>query len=154
MSEQKQEVVVLTSGGFDPLHIGHVRLINESKKLGTKLIVLLNNDNWLKLKKGYVFMPQKERKEILEALESVDEVVYTFHEPNTEDISVCKELEAIKPDIFTKGGDRTADNIPEVAVCERIGCEIVYNIGQGGKVQSSSWLLKKFKDKTGRTSLR
>jgi cytidyltransferase-like protein len=137
---------VAVSGGFDPLHIGHVRLFNEAKKLGDRLVIILNNDNWLALKKGYAFMKEEERKEIIENLESVDEVVISFHQKGTDDMSVCAELEKIKPDIFANGGDRFADNIPEVAVCKGINCELVFNVGQGGKIQSSSWLLKTFND--------
>lgn len=140
----KKKVIVAVSGGFDPLHFGHVRLFKESKKLGDKLIVILNNDNWLKKKKGYVFMSQKERKEIIGALACVDQVIITGHSKNPKDMSICAELKKIKPDIFANGGDRTFKNIPEVATCKKIGCKMVFNLGRGGKVQSSSWLLKKF----------
>jgi len=145
---KKKIKVVAVSGGFDPVHIGHVRMFKEARKLGDKLVVILNNDNWLMLKKGLVFMPQKERKEILEAFKYVDKVVFTKHKPGTKDISIGKELMALKPDIFAKGGDRNTKNIPTIenAVCEKIGCKIVNNIGRGGKVQSSSWLLAKYKE--------
>jgi D-beta-D-heptose 7-phosphate kinase/D-beta-D-heptose 1-phosphate adenosyltransferase len=136
-----KEVIVAVSGGFDPVHIGHVRMFNEAKKLGTKLIVILNNDNWLRKKKGQEFMSQKERKEIIESFRSVDEVYVTKHKPNPEDMSVCDALKKIRPDIFANGGDRHSDNVPEVAICKTINCKMVYNIGKGGKVQSSSWLL-------------
>jgi cytidyltransferase-like protein len=141
-----KEIVVAVSGGFDPVHIGHVRMFREAKQLGDKLVVIANNDNWLKLKKGFAFMPEEERKEIIEAFEAVDEVMLTFHEPGTTDLSVCKELEALKPDIFANGGDRKADNIPEYEVCERLGIKMVFNIGHGGKVQSSSDLVKRAKE--------
>ncbi len=127
---------------MDPLHIGHVRLFQEAKKLGDKLVVIVNNDNWLRAKKGYVFMPQGERQEILEALRDVDKVVLTRHPQNPKDMSVCKELLKIMPQIFANGGDRYPKNIPgpEVKICKKIGCKMVYNIGKGGKIQSSSWL--------------
>src|SRR3989338_10123956 len=99
-SSKKSKKIVMVSGGFDPVHIGHVRMIEEAKKLGDELIVLLNNDNWLKLKKGYVFMPESERKEIIEAFEAVDRVVLTSHKKNTKDISISKDLLAIRPHIF------------------------------------------------------
>lgn len=139
----------MVSGGFDPVHIGHVRLFKEAKKLGDKLIVVLNNDNWLRLKKGYVFMPEQERKEILEALAPVDEVTITGHLGNTTDISVCKELRKIKPHIFANGGDRKPDGdpVPEVAVCAELGIKMVYNVGYGGKVRSSSELIKQVQKK-------
>ena len=141
-----KNIVVAVSGGVDPIHIGHVRMIREAKKLGDKLVVIMNNDNWLKHKKGYAFMSENERKEILEAIKGVDEVFVTEHTENTSDISICDALRKVRPDIFAKGGDRHIGNIPEVAVCEEIGCKIVSDIGDGGKVQSSSWLLKKFSE--------
>src|SRR3989344_1478432 len=98
--KNKQKKIVAVSGGFDPLHIGHVRYMQEAKKLGDKLIVILNNDNWFKLKGKLVFMSHEERKEIIEALECVDEVIITGHKGNTKDISVCKELRKIRPHIF------------------------------------------------------
>lgn len=143
ITKKKKKIVVTASGGFDPLHIGHVRMFEEAKKMGDKLVVILNNENWLKKKKGASFMPEQERKEIIEALRCVDEVVLTSHPKNPKDMSVCKELRKIRPDIFANGGDRKIENIPEVAVCEEIGCTMVFGVGKGGKVQSSSWLLAK-----------
>lgn len=143
MPARKNEIVVAVSGGFDPIHVGHVRLFKEAKALGDELVVILNNDNWLMAKKGFVFMPEKERKEVLEALREVDRVVLTGHPEKPSDMSVSAELRKIKPDIFANGGDRTKDNIPEVAVCQEIDCKLVFNIGKGGKVQSSSWLIEK-----------
>jgi cytidyltransferase-like protein len=140
---ERKGIVVAVSGGFDPVHIGHVRMFQEAKNLGDYLVVIVNNDNWLQLKKGFSFMSQQERKEIIEAFECVDEVMLTFHEPGTTDMSVCKELAFLKPDIFANGGDRKADNIPEYEVCERLGIQMVFNIGHGGKVQSSSDLVKR-----------
>ncbi|GAG21000.1 unnamed protein product, partial [marine sediment metagenome] len=128
----------------DPIHIGHVRLLKEAKALGDKLLVILNNDNWLIKKKGYVFVSENERKEIVEAIGCVDEVILTNHLANPFDMSVCKELEIIRPNIFVNGGDRQHDNIPEVKICKKIECKIVFNCGYGGKIQSSSWLLEKF----------
>lgn len=137
----RKPTVVAVSGGFDPLHIGHVRMFERAKKLGDKLIVILNNDNWLMKKKGYVFMPQMERKEIIEALACVDKVLITKHPPNPQDMSVCAELANLRPHIFANGGDRKLGNIPEVAVCNSINCRMIFNAGRGGKVQSSSWLV-------------
>ncbi len=131
-------IIVATSGGYDPLHIGHIRCFKEAKKLGDKLIVILNSDKFLKKKKGYVFMPYKERKEIIESVKYVDKVVGCVDKDQT----VCKTLELLKPDIFAKGGDRNLKNIPEKEVCERLGIKMVFNVG-GGKIQSSSWLVDK-----------
>ena len=144
MTKLGNKIVVAVSGGFDPIHIGHVQLFQEAKKLGDELVVILNNDNWLMKKKNFVFMPQNERKKVIEALKGVDRVVLTEHSLNPEDMSVCRELLKLRPQIFANGGDRTHKNIPEVPVCEKIGCKVVFNIG-GGKIQSSSWLLANFK---------
>jgi len=144
---KKKKVIVAVSGGFDPVHIGHVRMFNEAKKLGDELVVILNNDNWLRLKKGYVFMPENERKEIIEAFEAVDRVILSSHQEGTTDISICEDLKRIRPHIFAKGGDRHSGEIPEVPVCQEIGCRIVNDVGHGGKVQSSSLLVAKVKGK-------
>jgi D-beta-D-heptose 7-phosphate kinase/D-beta-D-heptose 1-phosphate adenosyltransferase len=140
---KKKKIVVAVSGGFDPVHIGHVRLFKEAKKLGDELVVILNNDNWLKNKKGFVFMPQKERKEVIESIKWVDRVVITSHPKDLKDTSVNFELTKIRPNIFANGGDRTNKNIPEIPVCKKINCQMVFNVGHGGKIQSSSWLVDK-----------
>lgn len=144
--QQKTPVVVAVSGGFDPLHVGHVRMFEEARKLGDKLVVILNNDHWLQQKKGFVFMPQRERKELMKALVAVDDVIITKHAKNTEDMSVCAALQELRPHIFANGGDRTKKNIPEIPVCKEIGCKMIFGIGKGGKVQSSSWLLSRFRE--------
>jgi D-beta-D-heptose 7-phosphate kinase/D-beta-D-heptose 1-phosphate adenosyltransferase len=168
---KKKPIVVAVSGGFDPIHIGHVRMFERARALGNRLVVILNNDNWLRAKKQHIFMPDHERKEILEALRAVDEVVLTGHEVNPIDpnatpeanarkMSVSADLARIKPDIFANGGDRNAKNAADptsslyhdINTCKEIGAEMVFNIGDGGKIQSSSWLLadyiKKVSDKS------
>lgn len=137
---------IAVSGGFDPIHIGHIRMFIEAKKLGDKLIIILNNDNWLKKKKGYAFMHENERKEILNALECVDEVILTKHKENDDDVSVCSSLKEIKPDIYANGGDRKADNIPEYKLCDELSIKMIFNIG-GGKIQSSSELVSNYRKK-------
>jgi len=149
-NKTKKEITVAVSGGFDPPHIGHVRMFQEAKKLGDELIIILNNDNWLKKKKGYIFMPQKERKELIESIKGVDKVILTSHPKNSKNMSVCAELKKLRPDIFANGGDRKLGNIPEVPVCNKIGCKMVFNVGHGGKIQSSSRLLEKYKKCHGR----
>ena len=145
-SKKKKKIIVAVSGGFDPIHVGHVRMFKEAKALGDELIVILNNDNWLRKKKIHVFMPEKERKEVLESIRWIDKVVLTSHKPNTNDMSVCQTLKKVRPSIFAKGGDRNIKNIPpcEVELQKKIGYKVVENIGKGGKVQSSSWLLERY----------
>lgn len=142
--QTKKPVVVAVSGGFDPIHVGHIELFFEAKMLGDKLVVILNNDNWLRQKKQHIFMQQKERRAIIEALKPVDRVILSEHKPGAKDMSVCAELEKLRPDIFANGGDRQRTNVPEVAACKKIGCRMVFNVGKSGKVQSSSWLLAKY----------
>lgn len=140
--------IVAISGGFDPIHIGHIELMQEARALGDKLVVIVNNNNWLKKKKGFAFMDEKERKAIIEAVRYVDEVIITSHSENPIDMSVSAELEKLKPDIFANGGDRKPDGdpVPEVKLCESMGIELVYNVGKSGKIQSSRWLIQKAKE--------
>lgn len=157
--KKRREIVVAVSGGFDPVHIGHVRLMNEAKKLGKKLVVILNNDNWLLAKKGFVFMNERERKEILESFAAVDRVIVTRHKRNDPDRSICRELRKLHPDIFANGGDRDKADAqnkhsslnPEAVLCERLGIKTVFSVGKGGKVRSSSELVTRFR--TGRSIL-
>jgi len=153
--KSKNKKVVMVSGGFDPVHIGHVRLFNEAKKMGNELIVYINNDNWLRKKKGYVFMPEHDRKEIIQAFEAVDKVIISNHTENPEDMSVCMGLMEIKPHIFANGGDRDekdADNpnsslYKERQIHKQFNIEMIYNVGHGGKVRSSSEVVKNVKIK-------
>ncbi len=135
---------VAVSGGFDPLHVGHVRMFAAARKLGDKLVVILNNDHWLRDKKGFAFMPQNERAEMIQMFPFVDKVVITNHASGDLDRSVVRELRHLKPHIFANGGDRKPDGdpVPEVALCREIGIKIAYNVGRGGKVQSSSWMIR------------
>ena len=135
----EKQIIVAASGYFDPIHIGHIEYLEKAKKLRDKLIVILNTDEQAILKKGYVFMPLEERKKIIESLKFVDEVFVSIDK----DKSVCKSLEAIKPDIFAKGGDRIVSNIPEVDICNKHNIKIID--GLGDKLQSSSELVKKIK---------
>jgi len=141
MNKKKQKKTVAVSGGFDPLHVGHIQYFRKAKELGDELIVILNSDKFLLNKKGYIFMSYKERKEIIESIRCVDKVVPCIDK----DQSVCKTLEKIKPDIFAKGGDRTLLNIPEKEVCERLGIKMIFGVGE--KIQSSSWLVDKIRKK-------
>jgi D-beta-D-heptose 7-phosphate kinase/D-beta-D-heptose 1-phosphate adenosyltransferase len=136
----KNMLVVAVSGGFDPIHIGHIRYIKVARQLGDRLIVILNTDDQLIRKKGYCFMPYAARKESLEAIQGVDVVV-----PNIDSDITCNEsIEYYRPNILAKGGDRIEANMPDIekAACASLGCEIVYGVG-GGKIQSSSSLVTK-----------
>jgi len=140
--------IVIVSGGFDPLHIGHIRYFKEAKSLGDYLVVILNSDDFLIKKKGYKVMPFEERKEILESIKYVDYVITCLDKDN----SVCETLKKFREEfkeshlIFANGGDRNADNTLEKVVCEQIGIELVYNVG-GKKIQSSSVLVNNIKEK-------
>ena len=130
----KKETICV-SGGFDPVHIGHLRMIQEAAKFGD-VIVIVNSDKWLMRKKGYIFMPFKERSEILQGFAAVSE---TTHVDDT-DGTVCEALQRIKPTYFANGGDRKTDNTPEMDVCDDEGIQLLWGMG-GGKVQSSSTLV-------------
>ncbi|MBI4114660.1 MAG: adenylyltransferase/cytidyltransferase family protein [Candidatus Niyogibacteria bacterium] len=139
---KKKKIVVAVSGGFDPLHVGHIRFFKEAKKCGDKLIVILNSDNYLYAKKGFVFMPERERGEIIGALRVVDKVVLMRQSGNAKNMSVSNALKKIKPDVFVNGGDRKIKDPFEEAVCRKIGCKMVY-VGYLAD-QSSSRILKNF----------
>ena len=128
---------VVVSGGFDPVHIGHVRMILAAAEYGD-VIVVANSDSWLYRKKGFVFMTWDQRKEILEALKGVVRVEWV----DDTDETVCEALRRIKPTYFANGGDRKGDNVPEVAVCQELGIEMLWNMG-GSKIESSSDLVNK-----------
>ena len=133
--------IVAVSGGFDPLHFGHIRYFMAAKKLG-KVVVILNSDRFLKRKKGFAFMSYRERKEILESIRYVDKVIPCIDR----DQSVSKTLAKLKPDIFAKGGDRMIKNIPEseVEVCKRLKIKMKFLVG-GKKIQSSTRLCQNLK---------
>ena len=126
------QVVVAVSGYFDPLHVGHVEFFQLAKELGSKLIVIVNNNQQAEMKKGSFFMDEKDRMEIVSALSHVDEVFLSIDS----DGSVCKSLEAIKPDIFANGGDRSLEEIPETVVMKKYNIKMVD--GLGDKIRSSS----------------
>jgi len=132
---------VVVSGGFDPIHVGHLRMFKEASKLAPRLIVIVNNDNFLMQKKGYVFMPIAERIEIIKSFDMVNKVVESIDM----DLTVCKTLEWLATEenlkIFANGGDRNSkDDILEAEVCEGNNIRLEFNIG-GGKIQSSSSLI-------------
>jgi len=129
---------IAISGGFDPIHIGHIRMIQEAATYGN-LIVILNSDQWLIRKKGYKFMPFEERKEILYAIKGVTKVILA----DDTDGTVCNTLAEIKPNYFANGGDRVKTNTPEIILCKELNIQMLWNVG-GGKIQSSSELTKNY----------
>jgi len=135
MANRTPYTTIMLSGGFDPIHIGHVRMILAAAELGNVTIVA-NSDRWLMSKKGYIFMPWNERAEILSSIRGVEDVI------TVDDIdgTVCEALRRVTPDIFGNGGDRTKNNTPEMKVCEELGIEMVWGLG-GNKIQSSSELV-------------
>lgn len=142
--DKSGENLITTSGGFDPMHVGHLRCLQESAMIAKKwspnsrLAVIVNGDGFLLRKKGYAFMPGDERLEIIAGVEGVDYVVPWDDGSQT----VVGALDVLRPDIFTKGGDRdSSQNVPEFDLCEKIGCKVLFGVG-GGKIQSSSDLVK------------
>jgi len=128
---------VLVSGGMDPLHVGHIKLLRDASLCG-KVIVALNSDEWLIRKKGYCFMPWEERAEILMAILYVRDVIRV----DDSDDTVCDALHRLDPDYFGNGGDRAEDNTPEKQLCEELGIKMLWGLG-GGKIQSSSELVER-----------
>ena len=136
--------IILVSGGFDPIHSGHLAYFRSAKQLGDKLVVGLNSDEWLTRKKGRPFMPMSERFALVSALSIVDEVVVY----NDDDNSSCNAIQLIKQRypgeqiVFANGGDRTKDNIPETIFDD---VEFAFGVGGENKMNSSSWILEDWK---------
>lgn len=126
---------IMVSGGFDPIHVGHVRMILDASRYGN-VIVVANSDDWLMRKKGYVFMPWEERAEIISSIRGVISV----ERVDDSDNSVCEAIERLRPDYFANGGDRKIGNTPEVDLCSNLGINLIWNVG-GEKIQSSSDLV-------------
>tara|TARA_B110000263_G_C14780453_1_gene272962 strand:+ start:20 stop:427 length:408 start_codon:yes stop_codon:yes gene_type:complete len=125
-------IIVATSGYFDPLHVGHIEYLELAKKLGNKLVVIVNNDFQANLKKGKSFMNEKDRMKIILSLKCVDEVFLSIDNDKTQ----CKSLEFLKPNIFANGGDRKENEIPESTICKKLNIQIVDGLGE--KIRSSS----------------
>jgi len=138
------KTIVVVSGGFDPIHSGHIKLIKAARALGDQLIVGINSDEWLARKKGRAFMPWTERLCVLNNLSSVDEV-YTFDDEDGTAGHLLQQVRAHYPAdriVFANGGDRTRDNIPEMSLA---GVEFVFGVGGEDKANSSSWILEEWK---------
>jgi D-beta-D-heptose 7-phosphate kinase/D-beta-D-heptose 1-phosphate adenosyltransferase len=136
--------LVVVTGGFDPLHSGHIAYFQEAQQLGDRLIVGVNSDEWLTRKKGQPFMPLDERRQIVGNLKPV----YATMAFDDSDGSAIKLLEQLKNEypndeiIFANGGDRTPENIPEMSVD---GIEFAFGVGGEDKKNSSSWILQEWK---------
>jgi len=143
----KNNKISIVSGGFDPLHVGHIELFEKAREISDNLLVILNTDDFLLDKKGKVFMPFDERQKILESLKPVDLVVPSIDNDET----VCATLEKlseIREEVdaelyFCNGGDRTSgEDTPEHKTCEYLNIKTVYGLGK--KIQSSSWLTEDY----------
>ena len=137
--------IVVVSGGFDPVHSGHIEYFNSAKKYGDKLIVAINSDEWLIKKKGKPFLPFLERKTIVKSIKYVDEVISFEDDDIGSCINALEKLKVSYPNdniIFANGGDRNEGNIPEMQVSN---IEFIFNVGGGVKKNSSSWILNQWK---------
>jgi len=139
--EEEQRPTVMVSGGFDPVHAGHIRMIRDAAKYGD-VIIIANSDNWLFRKKGFVFMGYERRTEILNAIKGV----VLVDSVDDSDDTVCEAIKRLKPTYFANGGDRGRANTPEQAVCEEIGVKLLWGVGGEEKLQSSSELTKTGRD--------
>ena len=137
INEEKRKTV-LVSGGFDPVHIGHIRMILDASNHGD-VIVVANSDDWLFRKKGFVFMEFDQRAEILASIKGVIKVSGV----NDSDGTVCEAITRLKPDYFANGGDRKKHNTPEQAVCDDLGVEMLWGVGGEDKANSSSELVER-----------
>jgi len=134
--------VIVLSGGFDPMHVGHLRMIQESAKMAEIVIAGVNSDEWLMRKKGYVFMPHEERVEMVQGTRGVSKAM-AFDDDDNSACDLLRRVRALWPNFkvaFANGGDRTSDNIPEIPVAEELDVHLIWGVG-GGKVQSSSDLV-------------
>jgi D-beta-D-heptose 7-phosphate kinase/D-beta-D-heptose 1-phosphate adenosyltransferase len=138
---KEEKATVMVSGGFDPVHVGHIRMIREAAKVGD-VIVIANSDGWLHRKKGFNFMDFKARYEILDAIKGV----ILVDSVDDADGTVCDAIRRHRPTYFANGGDRGKNNTPEVLLCNELGVELLWGIGGEEKVESSSDLITKTRD--------
>ncbi len=134
--------VLVLSGGFDPLHVGHIRMIQQARDMAALIVVGVNSDDWLMRNKGRVYMKFEERREIVASIRGVTSAV-GFNDADDTAINLIQMVSTMSPGAkiaFGNGGMRTALNVPEVAVCQSLGIDMIWGLG-GDKVQSSSELV-------------
>jgi len=136
--QDSNKPTIMVSGGFDPVHAGHIRMIRAAAKFGN-VIVVANSDKWLNEKKGFVFMDFEQRAEILNSIKGV----VLVSDVDDSDGTVCEAIERLKPTYFANGGDRGKHNTPEQNVCDKLGIEMLWSIGGDEKVAASSKLVEK-----------
>ena len=142
-NDKDKRPTVMVSGGFDPVHVGHIRMIRDAAQYGD-VIVVANSDQWLYRKKGFVFMEFDKRSEILSAIKGV----IVVDSVDDTDGTVCEAIRRHKPDFFANGGDRGKSNTPEQSVCEEMGVELLWEIGGDYKADASSNLVERFRKNT------
>ena len=133
----RKKLTIAVSGYFNPLHVGHLEMMEKAKKFGDCLVVIVNNDEQVKLKGSVPFFNQADRIKIISAIKWVDHAFLSIDK----DMTVCRSLIKLKPDIFAQGGDRHQGNIPEADICRQLKIKMVD--GLGGKIRSSSILISK-----------
>ena len=140
--------LVLVSGGFDPIHSGHIKLIREASQYG-KVVVLLNSDKWLQNKKGKEFLPFYEREIIMKELKNVVDVLGFDDSDKTciDGLRIARKKYIKENIMFANGGDRNEKTTPESVFCEENNIELLWGVGGNDKSNSSSWILKKWNNK-------
>ena len=141
-SSENERPTIMVSGGFDPVHAGHIRMIRAAAEYGD-VIVIANSDSWLHDKKGFVFMDFNQRAEILNSIKGV----ILVDSVDDSDGTVCEAIRRLRPTFFANGGDRGKHNTPEQNVCDELGIEMLWSIGGDEKVAASSDLVKSVVDK-------
>jgi cytidyltransferase-like protein len=134
--KDKKSIIVAVSGYFNPLHVGHLDMIEKARKLGDRLIAIINNDEQVVLKGSVPFMSEKDRIRIVKALRDVDEVFLSVDKDKT----VCRSLAKVRPNIFANGGDRKSiGDVPEYPICRKLGIKMVDGLGK--KIRASSQMI-------------
>ena len=139
--KKEKKPTVMVSGGFDPVHAGHIRMIRDAASFGD-VIVIANSDDWLFRKKGFVFMTFDQRAEILNSIKGV----ILVDSVDDADGTVCEAIRRLNPDFFANGGDRGRTNTPEIDVCKELEIKLLWGVGGDKKLASSSDLVKNSRD--------